>query len=176
MPGFYSLNYLTAEGCDSIERLNILAYPQYDTTYLVTIADTESYQWIDGNLYTSSTDTSIIATDHNGCDSIMRLLLTVRPIPRSPDIWVPNIFIPSAAENNRFKVFSRHVDKMTVTIFHRWGEQVCTFDGLTEEWDGTHNGILCPEGAYVYLIKYHATEIAEGANNHPIVGTVLLIR
>ena len=176
VPGYYSLNYLTAEGCDSIERLNILAYPQYDTTYLVTISDTESYQWIDGNLYTSSTDTSIIATDHNGCDSIMRLLLTVRPIPRSPDIWVPNIFIPSAAENNRFKVFSRHVDKMTVTIFHRWGEQVCTFDGLTEEWDGTHNGILCPEGAYVYLIKYHATEITEGAYNHPIVGTVLLIR
>ena len=176
VPGYYSLNHLTIEGCDSIEHLNILAYPHYDTTYLVTITDTESYRWIDGNLYTSATDTSIIATDHNGCDSIMRLLLTVRPIPRSPDIWVPNIFIPSAAENNRFKVFSRHVDKMTVTIFHRWGEQVCTFDGLTEEWDGTHNGILCPEGAYVYLIKYHATEIAEGANNHPIVGTVLLIR
>ena len=176
VPGYHTFHYSASDGCDSIVHVNILAYPHYDTTYFVSITDTESYEWINGHYYFSSTDTVIILTDHNGCDSIMRLLLTVRPIPRSPDIWVPNIFIPTAAENNRFKVFSKHVDKMTVTIFHRWGEKVCTFDGLTEDWDGTHNGILCPEGAYIYLIKYHATEIAEGANNHPIVGTVLLIR
>ena len=176
VPGIYTIRNLTVEGCDSLEHLNIAAYPQYDTSYYISISDTEYYEWVDGHLYSTTTDTTLIATDRNGCDSIMRLHLTVNPIPRSPNIWVPNIFIPTAAENNRFKVFSQHVDKMTVTIFHRWGEQVCTFDGLTEDWDGTHKGIPCPEGAYVYLIKYHSSEIVNSATDHPIVGTVLLIR
>ena len=176
VPGYHTFLYSTSDGCDSIIHVNILAYPHYDTTYFVSIPDTESYEWINGHYYFSSTDTVIILTDHNGCDSILRLHLEIQPTPRSPNIWVPNIFIPTAAENNRFKVYSQHVDKMTVSIYHRWGERVCTFDGLTESWDGTHNGIPCPEGAYVYLIQYHATEIIEGASNHPITGTVLLIR
>ena len=176
VPDTATIHYTAANGCDSTIHINILAFPQYDTTYYVSIPDTESYEWIDGQSYTVSTNTLITFTDRNGCDSIIRLVLEVRQIPRPPLIWVPNIFIPTASENNRFQVFSQYVDKMTVTIFHRWGEEVCTFDGLTETWDGTRKGIPCPEGAYVYLIKYHATEIDDYAINHPIVGTVLLIR
>lgn len=176
VPGIATLHYTATNGCDSTIYIRLFPFPQYDTTYYISIPDTESYEWIDGNTYTSSTNTSVILTDHNGCDSILRLVLEVRRTPRSPNIWAPNIFIPTASENNRFMIFSQYVDRMTVTIFHRWGEEVCTFDGLTESWDGTFHGKLCPEGAYVYLIKYHATEIDENATNHPIVGTVLLIR
>ncbi len=176
VPATAILHYTASNGCDSNIHIHLLPFPHYDTTYNISIPDTESYEWIDGNTYTSSTNTSITLTDRNGCDSILRLALEVIVTARSPLIWVPNIFIPTASENNRFQVFSQYVDKMTVTIFHRWGEEVCTFDGLTETWDGTRKGIPCPEGAYVYLIKYHATEIDDYAINHPIVGTVLLIR
>ena len=176
VPATANIHYTASNGCDSTIHIRLLPFPQYDTTYYISIPDTESYEWIDGNIYTSSTNTTITLTDRNGCDSILRLVLDVIITPRAPLIWVPNIFIPTASENNRFQIFSQYVDKMTVTIFHRWGEEVCTFDGLTETWDGTHKGIPCPEGAYVYLIKYHATEIADNAYNHPITGTVLLIR
>lgn len=176
VPATANLNYTATNGCDSTVHIRLLPFPQYDTTYYVSIPDTESYEWIDGNTYNATTSTTIIMTDRNGCDSILRLALNVIKTPRTPLIWVPNVFIPTASENNRFKVFSQYVDKMTVTIFHRWGEEVCTFDGLTETWDGTHKGTPCPEGAYVYLIKYRAGELADDAHNHPITGTVLLIR
>ncbi len=176
VPATANIHSTASNGCDSTIHIRLLPFPQYDTTYYISIPDTESYEWVDGNTYTTTTSTTLIMTDRNGCDSILRLVLDVIITPRAPLIWVPNIFIPTASENNRFQIFSQYVDKMTVTIFHRWGEEVCTFDGLTETWDGTHKGIPCPEGAYVYLIKYHATEIADNAYNHPITGTVLLIR
>lgn len=176
VPATVTLHHTATNGCDSTIHINLLPFPQYDTTYYISIPDTESYEWVDGNIYTASTNTTLTLTDRNGCDSILRLALEVVRTPRSPLIWVPNIFITTASENNRFQVFSQYVDQMTVTIFHRWGEKVCSFDGLTESWDGTRHGKPCPEGAYVYLITYHSSEIADSAQHHPITGTVLLIR
>ena len=176
VPATVTLHHTATNGCDSTIHINLLPFPQYDTTYYISIPDTESYEWVDGNIYTASTNTTLTLTDRNGCDSILRLALEVVRTPRSPLIWVPNIFITTASENNRFQVFSQYVDQMTVTIFHRWGEKVCSFDGLTESWDGTRRGKPCPEGAYVYLITYHSSEIADSAQHNPITGTVLLIR
>ena len=175
-PGMYTFHYRAANGCDSTVNLNIRAYPTYDTTYYVSIADTEQYLWIDGREYTEAIDTLLVFIDRNGCDSILRLSLEVNIIPQAPIIWVPNVITPSKAENSRFRVLSKNVNKMTVSIYHRQGQHICTFDGITDDWDGTYRGQPCPQGTYVYHITYQATELSQNATNRPIVGTVTIIR
>ena len=81
-----------------------------------------------------------------GCDSIIHI--SVMPIIDSTcqyHVWTPNIFTPLLGSNNRFRVISDNVTQMNVSIFYRWGDWVCTFDGLAESWDGTHNGTPCPK-------------------------------
>lgn len=180
--GEYVLRYPIAEGCDTLIHLNVTLHPDYDTLYLVEITNTESYTWINGTTYTDNTYAELTSHNQYGCDSIHRLVLHVlcgdtppdKPSTLVPNIWVPNTFTPNADINQHFGIKSKNVDRMTVSIYRRWGERVCTFDGLTEQWDGTKNGIPCPEEAYVYIIHYHIQNSNE--KPEPLVGTVLLIR
>ena len=77
--GTYQFDTLTDQGCDKTVYLHLDQYPSYDET---TITETrcfgESYEFY-GTTYTSSISTSY--TDHtiHGCDSIVRLELTVWP-------------------------------------------------------------------------------------------------
>ncbi len=77
--GTYQFDTLTSQGCDKTIYLHLDQYPSYDET---TITETrcfgESYEFY-GTTYTSSISTSY--TDHtiHGCDSIVRLELTVWP-------------------------------------------------------------------------------------------------
>ena len=47
------------------------------------------------------------------------------------------------------------------------------FDGLTGSWDGTHEGVPCPQGTYVYYIRYMDNHDAAWKT---VKGTVTLIR
>ena len=60
-----------------------------------------------------------------------------------------------------------------MNIYQRWGEWICTFDGLTQGWDGTQAGIPCKQGTYVYLIRYKTPCLL---NPKPIVGTITILR
>lgn len=175
-----TVTYQTVQGCDSIITLNFTLLPSYDTAYVVTIFDTGQYRWVDGVVYDSDTVVELNLASIYGCDSILRLFLTTVAVPdTTPDtvvdrIWVPNVFTPGLETNSTFRIISKDIDEMTVSIYHRWGIHIVTFDGLTEAWDGTHNGVPCPQAAYVYHIRYHIR------GNHvsppPLVGTVLLLR
>ena len=182
--GIYDVVYPSTDGCDTLIHINVTLHPDYDTLYIVDINDTENYTWINGVTYEQSSYAEIYNRNQYGCDSIQRLALSVHctsPDPEDPsdietpsNIWVPNIFTPDLETNKYFSVTSENVDKMTVSIYRRWGERVCTFDGLTGHWDGTRNGIKCPQEAYVYIIHYHNKN--EKGKPKPIVGTVTLVR
>ena len=96
------------------------------------------------------------------------------PPEDSSAIWVPNAFTPAENGNNMFRVFGNDIIKMHVYIFNRWGNYVTDFDGLTESWDGTHNGEPCKEDAYVYLIEYTTKAMPKCKARK--VGAVTLIR
>ena len=179
--GEHLMRYPAQTGCDTMLHLDVTLYPDYDTLYIVEIADSESYTWINGVTYTDNAYAELVARNQHGCDSIHRLVLLVScsgntPEPTNivPNIWVPNVFTPNADNNQQFGIKSKNIDHMTVSIYRRWGERVCTFDGLTEQWDGTKNGIPCPQEAYVYIIHYHV--LGSNERPEPIVGTVSLIR
>lgn len=173
--------YLVGDSCDKITLLNLSMTDDYDTLYYVVLPDTESYTWVNGETYNSDTDTTIVLQDHHGCDSVLRLVITVYSTQHTEQdtdyehrIWVPNIFTPDRDINRVFVVKSRYVEEMTVHLFDRMGDWVCTFNGLTESWDGTKNGYPCKGGAYVYKIQYRTKDIN---GKHPdIVGTVVLLR
>ena len=78
--GTYQFDTVTSQGCDKTIYLHLDHYPTYDeTTIDVAICHGESYNFY-GTNYTSSIQTSY--TDHttqHGCDSIVRLNLTVYP-------------------------------------------------------------------------------------------------
>lgn len=63
-------------GCDSVINLNLTIYSSSQNAESITACD--SYSWIDGNTYYSSTNNPIaVLSSINGCDSIIQLDLTI---------------------------------------------------------------------------------------------------
>jgi len=79
-----------ANGCDSIVTLNLTFRPIAYSTDVQSICGT-SYTWINGVTYTSNNSTAthtITGGAANGCDSIVTLNLTLRPIAHGTDVVV----------------------------------------------------------------------------------------
>ena len=169
----YRFVYRTMAGCDSIVTLTVRYVPAYDSTWFVTIGDTDSYTWVDGQVYVTSTDTTLVLRAADGCDSLLRLVLSVVPHLSDPFVWVPNVFTPDEETNNRFSVICVDLREVTVAIYNRWGNFVCRFDGLTESWDGTKEGQPCKQDTYVYVIR---SVDLEGMRIPEKFGTVTLLR
>ena len=169
-----------ANRCDSILMHAIIINHSYDKTEHLYIRDTATLTWIDGNTYSESTDSPyVVLQAANGCDSTIHLHLIVLPTMHpdaidSTAIWVPNAFTPGEDINNCFRILCNDIISAEVSVFNRWGLHICTFDGLTDSWDGTYKGAPCPQGAYVYLITY--TTVSQPSHPQRVKGTVLLLR
>ena len=109
--------------------------------------------------------------------------MTCRPIPIEPEtpidsvaIWAPNVFTPTLQDaSSHFRIFcSPGIIEAEVSIYHRWGNRIAKFDGLTQAWDGTMNGVLCEQGTYVYRVVYRDEKIPNGKST--MAGTVTLLR
>lgn len=163
----------TVHGCDSSVSVDLRILPVYDSTWRVTIGDTDTYIWVDGNEYAESIDTTFRYSTVAGCDSLLRLVLNVIEHPTDPLLWVPNVFTPGEETNNRFEVVTKGMQEVSVVLFTRWGDRVCRFDGLTEYWDGTKEGRPCKQDTYVWLIRCVAKD---GTRLPEQSGTVTLLR
>lgn len=120
--------------------------------------------------FTDNIPVELLAYHDNGCtDSTFDTILF-----HHFGLWAPNVFTPGQESNKLFVIKSSNLASMEVFIFNRRGEYICTFDGLTEGWDGTKQGHFCPQGAYVYLIKYRNRIRPDEV--HQKKGTVLLLR
>ena len=91
--------------------------------------------------------------------------------------YVPNTFTPDGDEHNNtfFPVFTSGYDpnQFEMIIYDRWGEELVRFFDSNENWDGTYNGVKCPEGTYVWRINYVVPETNE---SKMISGHLNLIR
>lgn len=89
-------------------------------------------------------------------------------------LYIPNMFLPSKADNNKFAVVSpSEMDQFHIAIYNRRGLIVYESDDIKFEWDGTRNGTAMPTGAYVYVITYTR---AGSQSQHRLRGTVMLVR
>ena len=69
-------------------------------------------------------------------------------------VWIPNSFTPLSETNNRFDIVAAGVQDFEIDIYNREGMLVFHSNDVNDSWDGTHNGKYCPQGAYVYIIRY----------------------
>ena len=91
-------------------------------------------------------------------------------------LYVPSAFTPgSAVDNYLFRSYSQNTLTEEMYIYNRRGELVYQCAEVDCTWDGRDlNGTPCPQGAYIYLIRY--TDRYEPDRVHVLHGTVTLIR
>lgn len=115
----------------------------------------------------------LIGTTEYGCkDTIVQQVVVLPEVI----LYAPNTFTPNGDEyNNTFNVFIEGVDLSSfhLRIYDRWGHVVFESQDTQIGWDGTLNGIILPDGAYVWTIK------AKDAINDGVYefnGTIQLIK
>ncbi|MGV3610852.1 MAG: ELWxxDGT repeat protein [Fluviicola sp.] len=83
--GVYSDTIPSSLGCDSIVTLNLTIVNPSNSNFVHTACD--SYDWIDGNTYTSSTNTpTFVLQNAVGCDSTITLNLTITHSTTGTDV------------------------------------------------------------------------------------------
>jgi len=108
-------------------------------------------------------------TDANGCSASDAVHIHYDPI-----IYVPNAFTPDGnMANGEFFAVASNVRDFRMDIFDRWGELIYTGDAASKSWDGTYKDLPCPDGVYVWKIRYRSYTSMEFQE---LVGHVTLLR
>ena len=70
-------------------------------------------------------------------------------------VMFPNVFTPVAEDvNARFCPRGSGVERFELRVFNRQGLEVFHSRSMEDCWDGTCKGVPCPQGSYVYLVRY----------------------
>ena len=72
-------------------------------------------------------------------------------------LLIPTAFSPNNdGKNDVFRAISRcPVEKFTIRIFNRWGQEIFESNDINSGWDGTFKNIAQPLDVYVYYIEYY---------------------
>ena len=90
-------------------------------------------------------------------------------------LYIPNAFTPDESTNNTFFVQGTGTLSFELYIYNRGGQLVFSADNIDAQWDGTGpDGQPCPQGVYVYLVKYVGASMPEMPQVRK--GSVLLLR
>lgn len=108
-----------------------------------------------------------------GADYCTDTATAVIPMLRE-GLYVPNVFTPDLKINRQFGAQGVGITSFKLDVYNRGGMLVFRTDDIHDTWDGSHNGIPCPMGSYVWRIIY-STEVYPDVT-HEIVGQVLLLR
>ena len=90
-------------------------------------------------------------------------------------IYFPDAFTPNGdGLNDYLHPIGPVLQKFTLVVYNRWGQQVFTTDNQEIGWDGNYKGSPCPAGTYSYLVTFEMS-YPPGVTNK-VQGTVTLIR
>ena len=95
----------------------------------------------------SATDTS------TGCIDTAYFTIIVKD---EKNVFIPNVITPNGDGVNDVwnisdlnEIFQNH----ELTVINRWGDEVYRARPYNNDWGGTYNGQLLPDGTYYYIIK-----------------------
>lgn len=97
----------------------------------------------------------------SNCDTAL-VLLDISPVL---DCDIPNIFTPNEdGVNDLFEVSCLdNAQVAKLLVFNRWGDLVYQSDHYQNQWNGTHQGRVLPDGTYFYIIKIGDQEQIQGS-------------
>lgn len=88
-------------------------------------------------------------------------------------LYVPNAFSPNGdGLNDYFVTPGWYIKDYHISIYNRWGEKLFESNSLYESWDGTYEGKIVENEAYVYIIESKGIDNIKRAYK----GTVTVIR
>ena len=96
----------------------------------------------------------ILAVSNDICHDTTHLTLPFIKVA----IWAPNVFTPSESTNNRFAPVTTGIPEAELFIYDRAGRRIFNTKDLVEGWDGTHDGTPCPQGTYVWFLRYRTAD------------------
>ena len=161
-----------------------LTYDQLHLSAINRSTNEERHRWyINGDDFGDAGRISYNA-DPTELDSVLLELVAVygrcqdtaiRVIPvRKATIWAPNAFTPGESSNNHFYVRYMGITDYHIDLYTRGGALVWHSDNMEDFWDGTYQGKDCPQGTYVWIIRYR--DVTAPQNKLSKKGTVTLIR
>lgn len=188
-------------GCDSIVRLNFTIHPltarlqssldhftldqlDVELTDISTGGDSRRWVFPTASEQTGATayytipanldeaDIKLIAHSPYGCVDSTHIVIPLQ----KETFWIPNAFTPdNPTGNNLFSTISTQTVNQEMYIYNRMGALVFHCEGVDCAWDGRdNNGNPCPQGSYVYVIRY--TNAFEPNLTRVRKGAVTLIR
>jgi len=151
---------------------------------LITTGNASAYNWAPGTNLTCDdcqnpiatpdvTATYTVSVEENGCVASDQVTIT---IDYEIVIYVSNAFTPDGdGKNDVFTPIIADIDpdQYKFLIFNRWGELIFESQHPSQGWDGYHNGVLAPDGAYVWKISCKEVSTID---THEYMGHVTLIK
>ena len=162
--GEYYESFVTAAGCDSLVHLFLNVDDGVSETVNEEICLTETFLLGSQTLSSSGTYSEVFS-GIGGCDSTVTVILTVTDCDSIFEI--SNVCTPNGdAQNDSWKVSDiNYISGCTVEIFNRWGQLVYTSTDYKNDWEGTKNGEVLPDGVYYYVISCNEEKEFQGAIN-----------
>ena len=150
--GEYQETFVTPSGCDSIVTLFLSVSNQIINSITDSICIGESYT-LGSQTFTSSGFYSEVFQNGSGCDSLVTLDLSV--LDCKALLEISNVCTPNDdGSNDTWKVSDlTQINGCNVKIFNRWGQLMYDTDDYQNDWDGTKNGEILPDGVYYYGIS-----------------------
>ncbi len=138
------------------------------TMFSSVTPDAVTYDWDFGDGHTDSVQTPSHRYANDGEYRVLLTLnresacrdsfslATVHVSPLGEILYVPGAFTPNGdGLNDKFSIsVHKPCEVYSLYIYNRWGQLVFEAeDAVNAHWDGTFNGSMAEEGAYVYLLK-----------------------
>jgi len=194
-----TVEYLTGRACPSVAQINIV--PLHNVTASIechpealdrdnrtltavdaSVGHTEHGWYVDGTYW--GDDPYIVYTADEYAEELLLMLVayndycadTAQRIVKVVDdmLFIPNVFTPSLSTNSTFRAYGKGILEFYMVIYNREGNKIFESHDMEEAWDGTHNGTACPQGSYVYRIRYRGERVPDGWID--ATGSILLLR
>jgi len=166
---FYFIFLFFSFNCFSQQVFELCGGESKTITYYVESSSSGSNTWtVNGNTYVGDELTytfdqsglyNITVKRENGpCYVEESIQVNVTDCP-GIIYWVPNCFTPDGNESNQLfgpvMTEGYDINGFEFTVFNRWGNVVWESHDPNGKWDGTYNGKKCPDGVYIWLLKFN---------------------
>jgi gliding motility-associated-like protein len=113
---------------------------------------------------------TLIAVDDLGCVDTVAYPITIE---EAWYVYVPNTFTPDGLRlNSLFSVSTIGIEKLSIRVFNRWGEEVYQSEDQYFEWDGSYQNVPVQDGTYTWKIDF----LTRSGKERTITGHVNVIR